>query len=98
MKVWVGTSGYSYPDWVGDFYPPGTSAKRMLAEYAQVFSITELNFTFYRLPTAQMLARQAAQTPAGFQFAVKLFRGFTHERDLTRVATVLATRFEKVGA
>lgn len=86
MEVWIGTSGYSYSDWVGDLYPPGTPAKRMLAYYARVFPVTELNFTFYRPPTAQVLARQAQQTPPGFRFAVKLFRGFTHEHDLAGAA------------
>src|SRR5262245_1429020 len=58
----------------------------MLAHYASVFPVTELNFTFYRPPTARVLARQARQTPPGFQFAVKLFRGLTHERDLAGAA------------
>jgi uncharacterized protein YecE (DUF72 family) len=83
MDVWVGTSGYSYSDWVGELYPRGTASKRMLAYYARSFPLTELNFTFYRPPTATILARQARQTPRGFQFAVKLFRGFTHDSDLT---------------
>ena len=51
MKVWIGTSGYSYPDWVGPFYPEGTRSGRMLAHYAGHFPLVELNFTFYRLPT-----------------------------------------------
>ena len=85
MKVWVGTSGYSYPAWVGPFYPPGTQQKNMLSQYARVFPITELNFTYYGLPTPQVLERQAKQTPPGFQFAVKLFQGLTHDRDLSHV-------------
>jgi uncharacterized protein YecE (DUF72 family) len=86
MEVWIGTSGYSYADWVGEWYPRGTSAKRMLGYYARRFPLTELNFTFYRVPTAQMLATQAEQTPPGFQFALKLFQDFTHKRDLTAAA------------
>jgi uncharacterized protein YecE (DUF72 family) len=79
MKTWVGTSGYSYPDWVGPFYPAGTRPKRMLAYYAGQFPLVELNFTFYRPPTPEMLARLAEQVPAGFQFVVKLPRSISHE-------------------
>jgi uncharacterized protein YecE (DUF72 family) len=79
MKVWVGTSGYSYPDWVGSFYPEGTRPNRMLGYYVQQFPLVELNFTFYRPPTPEMLARIADQVPAGFQFIVKLPRSISHE-------------------
>ncbi len=85
MQVWIGTSGYSYPDWVGSFYPAGTRPQRMLAHYCRVFPLVELNFTYYRPPTADMLARLARQTPAKFQFLVKLPRSLSHEehtRDL----------------
>lgn len=80
MTIWLGTSGYSYDDWVGPFYPPGTRAGRMLAHYARHFPLVELNFTYYRLPTPVMLARLAEQTPAGFQFVVKMTRSLSHEQ------------------
>jgi uncharacterized protein YecE (DUF72 family) len=80
MDVWIGTSGYSYPDWVGGFYPAGMRTGGMFAYYCQQFPLVELNFTFYRLPTATMLARLSAQAPTGFQFIVKLPRTLTHER------------------
>jgi uncharacterized protein YecE (DUF72 family) len=86
MHVWVGTSGYSYPDWVGSFYPPGTRSSRMLAHYCRHFPLVELNFTFYRPPTALMLTRIARQTPEGFQFLVKLPRLLSHERQLAALA------------
>jgi uncharacterized protein YecE (DUF72 family) len=79
MQVWIGTSGYSYRDWVGGFYPRGTTARRMLSYYAGHFPIVELNFTFYHSPTPAMLARLAEQTPAGFQFIVKLPQSLSHE-------------------
>jgi uncharacterized protein YecE (DUF72 family) len=85
MQVWIGTSGYSYPDWVGSFYPAGTRSGRMLAHYCRVFPLVELNFTFYRPPTAPMLARLADQTPHGFQFLVKLPRVLSHERQLAEL-------------
>lgn len=80
MQVWIGTSGYSYPDWVGAFYPPGTRPEKMLGHYVKHFPLVELNFTFYRLPTPSMLERIATQTPAGFQFLVKLPRTLSHDR------------------
>jgi uncharacterized protein YecE (DUF72 family) len=79
MQVWVGTSGYSYPDWVGSFYPERTAPRRMLSYYCRRFPLVELNFTFYRLPTPSMLARLADQTPAGFQFLVKMPRSLSHD-------------------
>jgi uncharacterized protein YecE (DUF72 family) len=85
MQVWIGTSGYSYPDWVGPFYPAGTRSSRMLAYYCRMFPLVELNFTFYRPPTATMLARLADQTPYGFQFLVKLPRVLSHERQLAEL-------------
>lgn len=86
MHLWLGTSGYSYPDWVGPFYPPGTRGNRMLAYYSRVFPLVELNFTFYRPPTGQMLTRLAEGTPDGFQFLVKLPRLLSHERQHTELA------------
>jgi uncharacterized protein YecE (DUF72 family) len=81
MQTWIGTSGYSYSDWVGPFYPPGTRPGRMLAYYAREFPLVELNFSFYRLPTTGQLAKLAAQTPAGFQFLVKIPRTLSHDRN-----------------
>jgi uncharacterized protein YecE (DUF72 family) len=81
MKVWIGTSGYSYADWVGPFYPPGLRSNQMLRYYSGDFPVVELNFTFYRLPTAAMLARLADQTPAGFQFVAKLPQTLSHQED-----------------
>ena len=80
MDVWIGTSGYSYPDWVGGFYPAGTRPDRMLSYYSRQFPLVELNFTFYRPPTLEMLDKIAARTPPGFQFLVKLPRTISHER------------------
>ncbi len=81
-RLWVGTSGYSYAEWIdAGFYPPGTKAGKMLPLYAQNFPITELNFTWYQMPTAPALERMRQQAPAGFRFAAKLTRTLTHEVD-----------------
>jgi uncharacterized protein YecE (DUF72 family) len=79
VDVWIGTSGYSYPDWVGTFYPAGTRPNRMLGFYATHFPVVELNFTFYHPPTPSMLARMAEPTPETFQFVVKIPRTISHE-------------------
>lgn len=76
----VGTSGYSYPEWVeAGFYPSGTSQRQMLKLYAERFSCTELNYTWYQMPKAEAVERQRQQAPAGFLFATKLTRTLTHE-------------------
>jgi uncharacterized protein YecE (DUF72 family) len=85
VDVWIGTSGYSYADWVGGFYPAGFRPEQMLGYYSRVFPLVELNFTFYRPPTRSVLARLAEKTPPPFQFVVKLPRSVSHEhspRDL----------------
>jgi uncharacterized protein YecE (DUF72 family) len=79
MHIWIGTSGFSYPDWVGDFYPSGTRPRGMLAYYARQFPLVELNYTFYRPPTVSAMAALADQTPPGFRFLVKVPLTITHE-------------------
>jgi uncharacterized protein YecE (DUF72 family) len=84
-RLWVGTSGYSYTEWVdAGFYPPGTPASRMLPLYARHFPITELNYTWYQMPKSRTLERMCGQAPPGFRFAAKLTRTMTHEIDAGR--------------
>ncbi len=81
-EILVGTSGYSYQEWVDSgFYPPATRSADMLPAYADLFSIVELNYTWYQMARAEALGRMAAKAPAHFQFAAKLTRTLTHERD-----------------
>lgn len=63
MRFFVGTSGYSYKEWKGSFYPEKLPQKPMLSFYAQRFSTVEINNTFRRLPTASVVATWAAQVP-----------------------------------
>jgi uncharacterized protein YecE (DUF72 family) len=81
MTVIIGTSGFSYNDWVGPVYPPDLPKQEWLAFYASEFSTCELNFSFYRIPDARTLDRMAAKVPEGFLFSVKAYRGITHERE-----------------
>ena len=78
----VGTSGYSYPEWVeAGIYPPGTKAGEMLPLYAGEFSVTELNTTWYQMPQAESIERQRSLVPPSFLFCPKLTRSLTHEVD-----------------
>jgi uncharacterized protein YecE (DUF72 family) len=79
--IYVGTSGYSYNDWVGTWYPPGTRPENMLRLYAECFHTTELNFTYYRQPSARTIAGICRKLPDGFKLFVKANAGTTHERD-----------------
>lgn len=80
--LWVGTSGYSYPEWVeAGIYPPGTKTGQMLPLYAREFPVTELNYTWYQMPRADAVERQRAMVPPDFRFCAKLTRSLTHEVD-----------------
>jgi uncharacterized protein YecE (DUF72 family) len=83
----IGTSGYSYKEWRGAFYPPKMKPAEMLPFYAGRFSTVEINNTFYRMPAAEMLSGWADQTPPGFTFALKAPQRITHHRRLADVST-----------
>jgi uncharacterized protein YecE (DUF72 family) len=77
--VVLGTSGYSFADWVGPFYPPGTRPADFLRHYAEHFDAVEVNATYYAVPRPATLERMAEVTPGHFRFVVKLHKAFTHE-------------------
>ena len=78
MKLRVGTSGYSYPEWKGTFYPEKMAAANMLRFYAGHFGTVEINNTFYRLPTPALLEKWAAEVPDSFAFVLKMSQKITH--------------------
>ena len=78
----AGTSGYSYAQWKGRFYPPRLPAADMLAFYARHFDAVEINSSFYRVPTRATLEKWAAQVPPAFRFAFKAPRRLTHDAPL----------------
>ena len=82
MKVWVGTSGYSYKAWLGNFYPEDLSPKEMLRSYSSRLPAVEINNTFYRLPKESVLASWAEQVPAEFRFVLKAAQTITHVKRL----------------
>ena len=90
MRLWPGTSGFSYKEWKGSFYPEDLPDAGMLAYYAARFPTVEINNTFYRMPTRKLLEAWAGQVPAGFRFVLKASRKITHQKKLADSAEELA--------
>jgi uncharacterized protein YecE (DUF72 family) len=105
MAIWVGTSGYNYPEWRGSFYPEKMPTTKMLPYYAERLSTVEINYTFYRTPNEKILAGWSAATPEGFRFTLKAPKRITHDARLKDCAERLkffldtaATLGPKLGA
>ena len=98
MKLWVGTSGYSYKAWLGKFYSEGLAAKEMLRFYASRLPAVEINNTFYRLPKESMLQSWAEQVPADFHFALKAPQRITHQKRLNDAASEVEYLFRVATA
>jgi uncharacterized protein YecE (DUF72 family) len=103
--IWVGTSGYNYPEWKGSFYPPDLASAKMLPYYAARFPTVEINYTFYRMPTEKLVSGWAAQTPAPYKLTLKAPRRITHDNRLKNTASLVAgfcqvagTLGDKLGA
>jgi len=90
-RYWLGCSGWSYDDWVGPFYPRGTSPSEFLERYARVFRTVEVDSSFYRPPPPTMIRRWAERTPPGFRFSLKIPRGVTHASEADSTPEVLAS-------
>jgi uncharacterized protein YecE (DUF72 family) len=84
--ILIGSSGWSYPDWVGTFYPEGMEPGDYLGFYADRFPVVEVDSTFYRPPTAAMVRGWVKKTPDHFNFALKVPRVITHEKQLKNCA------------
>src|ERR1051325_520847 len=82
MNLYVGTSGYSYKEWKGTFYPEDLPDKQMLAFYCGRFRTVEINNTFYRMPKASTLEAWAAAAPDDFKFVLKAPQRITHVQRL----------------
>lgn len=86
MAIRVGTSGFSYVEWKGTFYPEKLPQKKMLAYYAERFSTVEINATFYRMPKEDMLAGWLPEVPSDFSFVLKAPQRITHHKRLVDAA------------
>ena len=98
MKVSVGTSGYSYKEWKGSFYPDDLAAAKMLPYYAERFDTVEINNTFYRMPDEKTVARWGDQVSDGFRFAIKAPQRITHQKKLVAASEDVARLVEVAGA
>ena len=106
MNLYVGTSGFSYKEWKGSFYPKDLPNQQMLRFYGERFRAVEINSTFKRLPTSSVLKTWAGAVARDFKFALKASERITHYRrlkdvgslvsDLFRVATALKSRLGPV--
>src|SRR5262245_9682793 len=105
MAFWIGTSGYSYPEWRGSFYPEKFPTAKMFPYYAERFPTVEINNTFYRMPTEKLVAGWNEQTPQRYRLTLKAPKRITHEARLRdcedatrRFLEVAATLGPKLGA
>jgi uncharacterized protein YecE (DUF72 family) len=96
--IYVGTSGYSYKEWKGSFYPEKIPAKDMLSYYAERLQAVELNNTFYRLPQPSMVQGWKAQVPDNFRFSVKASQRITHFKRLKDVSEETRFMLDTVSA
>ncbi|HWB12331.1 MAG TPA: DUF72 domain-containing protein [Pirellulales bacterium] len=98
MTLYVGTSGYSYKEWKGNFYPQKLPANQMLKFYGEQFRTVEINNTFYRMPKAAVVEAWANTVPADFRFVLKAPKQITHIKVLKDAADSVAYFVEVAGA
>jgi uncharacterized protein YecE (DUF72 family) len=94
MELYVGTSGYSYKEWKGTFYPEDLSSKQMLHYYGQHFTTVEINNTFYRMPNEALLMGWAGEVPENFKFVLKAPQQITHIQRLKGTDNSVSHLFE----
>ena len=98
MNLYVGTSGYSYKQWKGTFYPEDLPDKQMLRFYGERFRSVEINNTFYRMPKASVLEAWAAEVSADFKFVLKASKRITHMQRLKEAGDSVSYLLEVAGA
>src|SRR6476646_4308374 len=97
MNLYVGTSGYSYKEWKGTFYPEDMPEKQMLRFYGEHFRTVEINNTFYRMPKASVLEAWAGEVPADFRFVLKAPQRITHIQRLKDAGDSVSQLLEVAG-
>ncbi len=105
MKVKIGCTGWSYSGWSGTFYPKGMKSSDWLKYYSQIFDITEINSTFYKIPDKSITKRWHDDTPDNFRFTAKFPKIITHEKRLKDVSSdvfsflaALTPLYQKISA
>jgi uncharacterized protein YecE (DUF72 family) len=97
MNLYVGTSGYSYKEWKGPFYPRDMPERQMLRYYGERFRAVEINNTFYRLPKASVLEGWAGEVPEDFRFVLKASQRITHKQRLKDAGDLVDYLFKAAG-
>jgi uncharacterized protein YecE (DUF72 family) len=98
MRVLVGTSGYSYKEWKGAFYPEKLKAAEMLRYYSSRLTTVEINNTFYRMPTRALLEKWLGEVPETFTFVLKAPQRITHQRRLKDAQQEVSHFYETAAA
>jgi uncharacterized protein YecE (DUF72 family) len=98
IRYRAGTSGFSYKEWKGTFYPEDLADSEMLRWYAERLDAVEINNTFYRMPTRRLLEGWSEQVPEEFAFALKTPRRITHQKKLGDVEEDVGYLFDTMGA
>lgn len=96
-QLYIGTSGWSYSNWKGIFYPEKLASAKFLEYYSTQYNCTEINSSFYRIPLAKTAEKWAATVPDDFLFCTKLYRGITHYKKLKNPETDLQIFFERMA-
>jgi uncharacterized protein YecE (DUF72 family) len=97
MKAWIGTSGFQYAEWKGNFYPQDLPAAKMLAYYAERLSTTEINYTFHRIPATKTIENWKQLTPEPFRFALKAPQKITHWAKLRDCADTMRYFYDVIS-
>src|SRR5262249_2067067 len=98
MNLYVGTSGYSYKEWKGTFYPRDLPTRQMLRYYGECFRTVEINNTFYRMPEASVLEAWAGEVRADFKFVLKASQQITHRQRLKDTGDLVSRLLEVARA
>ena len=94
MNLRAGTSGYSYKEWKGKFYPEKLAATKMLNYYGEHFGTVEINYTFRAIPTVPLLEKWVGNVPKDFQFVLKAPQAITHHKKLVNCEDIVSNFFE----
>jgi uncharacterized protein YecE (DUF72 family) len=95
-KIHIGTSGWHYPHWRGRFYPGELPVKKWLDYYVERFGALEINNSFYRLPSREVMTEWYARTPANFRFTVKASRFLTHNKKLSDPEEPITRLYDRI--
>jgi uncharacterized protein YecE (DUF72 family) len=98
MNLYVGTSGFSYKEWKGTFYPEDLPEKQMLRFYGEQFRSVEINNTFYRMPKEAVLEAWVNEVPAEFKFVIKASQRITHMQRLKDTDNSVSYLLKVAGA